>query len=67
MKKWIAILLLALTLLLAGCGRSGHYITQCARCGKDVQVATKPSSDSVIYCLDCWDIVKAEQNAGGTP
>ena len=37
------------------------YNVKCAKCGKQTQVAFKPSGDRPVYCRDCY----MEQRRGG--
>ena len=64
MKKLLIAMLLALSIFaLSACG-GGKYITRCARCGREIELPSKPASNMVAYCVDCLGEVNAENAAG---
>ena len=38
-----------------------YFTTTCANCGKEAKVPFQPTSDSPVYCSDCFAAMKAEQ------
>ncbi len=49
----------------AGRGRRPEYTGTCACCGREAQVPFQPAEDRMLYCRQCFAIIKKDRASQG--
>lgn len=45
-------------------GPREYHNGTCARCGKEARVPFNPTKDRPVYCSECWEIIRKENENG---